>query len=299
MELVIYTPTEDQFIKEISFNAEEIKAELAQRLEKYNGLVYNEENIKEAKTDRANLNKFKDAIEGKRKEMKKMCLAPYETFEIKIKEITAMIDKPILAIDSQVKGFEQIKKEEKLNGIKLFYADRVGDLKQLVLFDRIYNPKWLNATYKESVIEKEIIDLLTKVESDLQVIAELQSEYELQIKDTYLKNFDLTAALKEKSRLEEQAAKMAEYKRIQAERQAQAIKERQEVEAAREIIPQRDQETTPVVVQAPHEELPPIEAKDIEEQVYRMDFRVWGTKGQLLMIRQYLKDNGIKYGKVE
>ena len=188
MELVIYTPTEDQFIKEISFNAEEIKAELAQRLEKYNGLVYNEENIKEAKTDRANLNKFKDAIEGKRKEMKKMCLAPYETFEIKIKEITAMIDKPILAIDSQVKGFEQIKKEEKLNGIKLFYADRVGDLKQLVLFDRIYNPKWLNATYKESVIEKEIIDLLTKVESDLQVIAELQSaEYELQIKDTYLK----------------------------------------------------------------------------------------------------------------
>ena len=76
MELVIYTPTEDQFIKEISFNAEEIKAELAQRLEKYNGLVYNEANIKDAKADRANLNKFKNAIEDKRKEMKKNVPGP-------------------------------------------------------------------------------------------------------------------------------------------------------------------------------------------------------------------------------
>jgi len=49
MELIIYQPTDDQFITDIKFNDEEIKKELAIRLEKYNGLVYSEENIKEPK----------------------------------------------------------------------------------------------------------------------------------------------------------------------------------------------------------------------------------------------------------
>ena len=62
MELVIYTPQEGDFIREISFNHEEIMQELAVRLEKYNGLVYSERNIKDAKADRATLNKFKEAI---------------------------------------------------------------------------------------------------------------------------------------------------------------------------------------------------------------------------------------------
>lgn len=302
MELVIYHPTEEQFIKEISFNADEIKTELAQRLEKYNGLVYSEENIKEAKVDRATLNKFKTAIEDKRKEMKKACLAPYESFEVKIKEITGMIDKPILAIDTQVKNFEQIKQEEKLVGIKTFYADRVGDLAKLVPFDKIYNPKWMNITYKGSEIEKEITDLFVKVESDLAVINELHSEYELQIKDTYLKNFDLTEALQEKKRQEEQAEKLAEHKRIQAEKLAEQKRQQQEkeqaaklkTEQAEEIKPEPKQPAQEVEYAAPTE---PIKTAEVEK-VYVMDFRVWGTREQLLALKQFLGDNNYKYGKV-
>jgi hypothetical protein len=290
MELVIYNPTEEQFIKEISFNADEIKTELAQRLEKYNGLVYSEENIKEAKADRATLNKFKTAIEDKRKEMKKMCLAPYEKFEIQIKEITAMVDKPILAIDSQVKAFEQIKQDEKLEGIKIYYADKIGDLAKLVPFEKIYNPKWMNVTYKGSEIEKEITDLFVKVESDLKVITELQSEYELQIKDTYLKNFDLTAALQEKKRLEEQAAKMAEYQRLQKEREAAASSEPKQTEEAK--LQQK-------VIPAEEASFPKQEPVEPEVQLFKMDFRVWASREQLTALKQFLVDNGIKYGKVE
>jgi len=291
MELIIYQPTDDQFITDIKFNDEEIKKELAIRLEKYNGLVYSEENIKEAKTDRASLNKFKDAIETRRKEIKKQCLKPYEDFESKIKDIVAMIDKPILAIDSQVKAYEQIKKDEKLEGIKTFYADRVGELADLVPFDRIFNQKWLNATYKGADIEKEIMDLFCKVESDLQVINELKSKYELQIKDTYLKNFDLTAALQEKKRLEEQAAKIAEHKRLQQEK-AQRAKE------------QREKEQPPLTVSAsaPKQEpikLEPAQTPKQEEKVYMVDFRVWATVEQLKSLRQFFVTNGVKYGKPE
>lgn len=289
MELKIYSPAEGTFLQEISFNFIELKAELEASLKKYEGLVYSDKNIREAKADRANLNKFKDALEARRKEIKKQVLTPYESFEAQVKDLVAMVDKPILAIDAQVKNYEQIIKDEKLEGIKSFYADRVGGLESLVSFDRINNPRWLNVTYKEADIHKEIIDLFIKVESDLQVIAELQSEYDLQIKDTYLKNFELTAALQEKKRLEEQAAKMAEYKRIQAEKQAQAKKDKQEREAPR--IQEKEQA-------APKPPSPPQPEPEQAEKTYQMDFRVWGTKEQIIGIRQYLQDSGIKYGNV-
>lgn len=296
MELKIYSPTEEQFIKDIQFNHEEIQKELAIRLEKYNGLVYSEENIKEAKTDRAALNKFKDAIENKRKEIKKQCLAPYEEFEKKIKDIVAMIDKPILAIDTQIKGYEQTKKDEKLEGIKAFYADRVGGLADLVPFDRVFNQKWLNATYKGSDIEKEITELFAKVESDLQVIGELQTEYEPQLKDFYLKNYDLTATLQEKKRLEEQAEKLAKYNRQQEEKRQQALKQAEENKLhvtststpAPAVEPKKEDEKAASDI-APE---PP------KQQEFFMDFRVWGTREQLLTLKEFLVSNGYRYGKV-
>lgn len=285
MELKISNPT-DVALSPVEFNFDELKTELAQGLKKYENLVYSDSNIAEAKKDRANLNKLKTAIEDRRKEMKKYYLAPYEAFEVKIKEITTMIDKPILAIDAQVKNFEQIKQDEKLDGIKTFYADHVGDLTKLVPFDKIYNPKWMNVTYKGADIEKEITDLFIKVESDLKVIGELQTEYELQIKDVYLKAFDLTAALQEKKRLEERAAEIEEHKRIQQEKEQQAKASVAPTQEARRQPDQPPQESKP---SAPESE---------EPKQYVMDFRVWGTREQLLALKQYLMDNNYKYGKV-
>lgn len=283
MELIIYTPKEGEFIKEISFNHNEIKAELELRLGKYKGLVYTEDSIKEAKTDRATLNKFKDTIETRRKEIKKQCLKPYDEFEARIKEIVAMIDKPILAIDGQVKAFEQAKKDEKMASIKRFYNENIGGLADLISFDRIYNPRWMNATYKEATIQEEMTSLFNQVDSDLGVIAELKSEYELQIKDTYLKSFDLSAALQEKTRLEERAAKLAEYKRQQEEKRRQ--QEQQAIAPEPEPMPVPTQEPTTI----------PVEPKP---KLIQVDFRVYATSEQLQALGQFMRANGIKYGKV-
>lgn len=290
MELVIYNPTEEQLLQsyEIMFNNEDLKKELATRLVKYQGLVYSEANIKEAKADRATLNKFKEAIENKRKEIKKACLQPYESFETKIKEIVAMIDQPIQAIDAQVKNYEQVKRDEKQQAIKQFYTDKVADLADLVPFDRVFNQKWLNATYKEADIHKEITDLFIKVEDDLKVIGDLNSEYEAQGKDAYLKTFDLTVALQEMKRLEEQAAKLAEYNRQQAEKKRQAAEAKSQPEA---IKPQPSPETKVV-------NKPEMSIKPNPEQVQIIDFRVEATQDQLNALKQFLLTNGIKYGRV-
>ena len=107
MELKIYNPTEDGFIKSIEWNHEEIKKEIAEKVEYYKNLVYTDNQIKEAKADRAALNKFVKALEDKRKEVKKQCLAPYEDFEANMKEIIAVVNEPIALIDSQIKDHEK------------------------------------------------------------------------------------------------------------------------------------------------------------------------------------------------
>jgi hypothetical protein len=297
MELVIYQPTEEQFFQSIEFNHEEIKKELAVRLEKYNGLVYSDDSIKEAKADRATLNKFKEAIENKRKEIKKQCLKPYEDFETKIKDIVAMIDKPILAIDGQVKAYEKIKKDEKLQAIETFYLDKVMDLKDIVPFDRVFNQKWLNTTYKETDIHKEINDLFLRVESDLAVLGELESEYEAQLKDFYLKNYDLTATLQENKRLKEQAEKLAEYNRQQEEKKRIAKEQAEKAKAEREVNrPQPAAETKVVTPEKPAMEM--IRPPKQEAALIIIDFRVTATAEQLNELKQFLNSNGIKYGRV-
>ena len=276
MELKI---TQQEALKPIEFNFDELKQKLTERVKFYNSLTYTEDEIRTAKSDRATLNKFKEAIENRRKEIKKAHMKPYEDFEKKIKEIVAMIDEPIQAIDGQVKAFEDKVKAEKRSEIESFYGQEIGDLKDLLSLEKLWNEKWLNATYSIKAIQEEIKGNIAKVENDLEVISGLKSEYEFQIKDVYLQRLDLSVALQEKARLEDQKAKQEEYQRKLAEQKDQA---------------------EPAVFVAPNEILPTREPQEeeIEEEVEQLDFRVWVTKGQKDLLRQFLIDNNIRYGRV-
>ncbi|MFV0627009.1 MAG: DUF1351 domain-containing protein [Alphaproteobacteria bacterium] len=277
MEIIILNPTEDKgFLKSIEFNKEEIKKELSASLEKYKGLTYSENEIKDAKSDRATLNKFKAAIEEKRKEIKKKCLEPYEAFEKDIKEIVSMIDEPILAIDTQVKNFENSQKEEKKAQIHEFWDNFSGGLKELIQFETIFNEKWLNATVKIASVNDEINEFIERTEKDLKVITDLKSEFESQIKDFYLKNFDLSAALQEKNRLEEQRAKLKAYE-----------------ESKIALTPQPAVEAKTDFIQTP------IKQAEQPESLQQIDFRVWVSEKQKQDLKEFLTKNNIKYGSVK
>lgn len=71
MELKIYNPQADGFLKAIDWNFEELKEEITKKSSDYLNLVYSDDQIKDAKQDRANLRKLVTALEDKRKEIKK------------------------------------------------------------------------------------------------------------------------------------------------------------------------------------------------------------------------------------
>jgi len=273
LELKIISPSADGFIKAIEFNNDELKKELSLRLEKYKGIAYNEEEIKLAKSDRATLNKLKDAIENRRKEIKAQCLRPYEEFEIKIKEILALIDEPVKEIDKQVKAFENSQKEEKKEIITGVYDETIGDLKDILPLEKIWSSKWLNKTYRLPVITEEIIKTVERVRTDLKNIEDLKSEFEIQIKDRYLETLLISEALALKTRLEEQKKKLEELKR-----QKEARLKQQDVAT---------QIQTEIMKQEPQ-----------ESELELLEFRLWVTQEQKLFLRNYILTNKIKAGKV-
>lgn len=271
MELKI---TEIQEIKPVSFNYDELKETITRSLSHYQNAVYTEETVKEAKQDRATLNKLYKAINDKKIEIKKQCLKPYEDFEIKIKEILALIDKPVMLIDMQIKGFEETQKFDKAKKIEQLFNDIISNsankLGDIFTLGHIFEDKWLNATIKLKDIEAEIQASVDRLTADFAVIEGLGSEFEIQLKDLYLRTRDLTKVMQEKSRLEEQKVKLEAVK-------VPAIKLRI-VSANLEV--ERATET------------------EEDEPETEIEFKVWVTAKQLTALKEFLVNNNIKYGKV-
>jgi hypothetical protein len=242
--------------------------ELKNSLAKYEGVRYGEEQIKEAKVDRASLNKFREAMEERRKEIKAWWMKPYLKFENDVKEVLELIDKPILEIDVQIKKYEEGKKEQKKKEIETAYGLHIEPYENLVPLEKIFNERWLNAGYKIGEIEREIKGIRERFEKDIEVIVSLKTEFEGQIKDKYIETLDLAVALGEKERLEEQKKKLEEVEGLR--------KPRTLTEGAIEL-------------QSPIKR---------EEKIYEISFRVRGTEKQLNGLKTFLVGKGIEYEKI-
>ena len=160
----------------IETNAEELKTWLREKLTHYNALVVTPESIAAAKDDKAALNKLRAALEERRKEVKKQCMAPYEDFERKYKELLALIDEPICKIDTQIKALDEQEQKQKYDRLREYFANCEASMDTGVKidFDSILNPKWRNKTAKESALQQEIYDTVCRIIADVE---ELRSYY--------------------------------------------------------------------------------------------------------------------------
>lgn len=266
------TPAIEQVIPpQISFNFEEIKSELAGKLQVYQNMVVTESGIKEAKADRANLNKFKAALVDSRKAVKAQWNQPLCDFEGKMKELERMVDEPIGAIDRQVKAYDEAKKQDKRQQIERFFEGAVGDLEEVLPLSKIWNDRWLNATYPMKDIEKEIIERIRKTHSDIGIIVAMQLPCCDQMLSTYLDTLDMSRAMEEKHKYE----------------QAQKAKAQVPDSPAAQPVAK-------AVVNTPQEA-----AREAAPELRVLDFRVWVTAEQMQALKAFLVQNHIRYGRVE
>lgn len=225
MEFRLINPTEDGFLRRIQWNKEELETAVRAKIASYENVVYTEENIKAAKSDRAELNKLIKAIEDRRKQVKKIINEPYAIFESELKEILALINEPVGLIDQQVKAFEEKQKEEKKAAIKATYDENIGDLADVLPFEKIFDIRYLNQTFKLATAQEEVKGKIDTVKTDLETIDSLDSKYKLNAKDVYIKTLDLSRALAENKRLADLEEKLEAEKKRKEEEEAERIRQ--------------------------------------------------------------------------
>lgn len=192
----------------IEFNFEELKAELIDRAAMYETVVYDDAHIKEAKADRASLNKLKKAINDERIRRKKEYLKPFEEFEAKVAEIVQIIDRPCAIIDKQVKEYEDGLRQRKLESVVSLWEDGVEHPHWMTL-RQFWSEKWLNASVTMKSIEAEMREKVEQAEKDMAVLLELP-EYSFEAQEEYKRTLNLQAAIEEGKRLADIQKRKAE-----------------------------------------------------------------------------------------
>lgn len=280
MEFVMSTDLNTALPKVIGFNFEELKAELTARLDYYNSLVVTEDTIKEGKAERAKLSKLREAVEAKRKEVKREYMAPYTDFESKVNELVAIIDAPIAAIDGQLKAFDDLRREDKRAEIRKAYETIVpAEIQAIVPLERIFDPKWLNATMKIKAVEEELTTMVQQTEDDLQVLDMVEPEFAAAVRARYMETLNIGAALRYKQTL------------VAA---AEAAKRRAEAMAAPAAAPAHEPEPVQEAPAAPAE--PEFVEEPVTLYLLRLEFRL--TKDQANGLKRFLEENNIDYMKI-
>lgn len=297
MQMIIQSPTDGQQMPAVVWNYDEVKAGVAASLAQYRDRAYTPDSIRGAKADRATLNKLKAAIAAKRQEMKAQYLHPYEEFERQCKEIETMIGEVSVAIDAQIKAYEAEEAAKKKESIEVYFGECVGSLAPYVTLDSIWNARWLNKTYSMALIQEEIDRNLEIIGTSLQTIrSNCGEDVDACIEEYIAKRYDLNAAMAKHQKLE--AVRAAEQARRIAELKAK-------LNADAPHAPTPAAETPPAprddVQPAPAEPAPqatPEPAIRDEPPLVTMDYRVVCTRPQLLALGAYMKQHGIRYGRV-
>lgn len=332
LSLVIKNPNEGEFLKHIEWNKEQFMERVASVTEQYEGLTYTDEQIKDAKSDRAGLNAMKKEISDRRIQVKKAVMEPYTQFEKEVAEVVALIEKPIAMIDAQIKEYDERVKGEKKQALKEYFEEIAADLERVLTFDRVFDQRYLNATVSLNKAKTDIKDKVERVNTDLNTLNSLEAEYRMFARDVYVKTLDMSKAMAEISRLQE--LKKQEEERIRKEEEAKAAKAAAEEKAAESVpepveVVQKSEKTaqnTAGITQkeevAPHEnekvesgektvltggmsiDTPDTTAgakKVAEEDTkqYKASFTVYGTKAEIMDLKQFMIEHKIKFGKVE
>lgn len=332
LSLVINQPDNGVFLQKIGWNKEQITNVVENFISQYTGLVYTEDQMREAKKDRAILNAMKTNISNRRIQVKKELMAPYEVFEAEVKEVVAKIDEPIAMIDKQLTAYEEKLKEDKKSELVEYFKETVGELESVLTFDMIFNVKWLNKTASIKSCKDEISQEITKTETDIKFMDTMIPEkYRGYAKDFYFRNKrSMTAVLSEVGRMKEVDRKKEEEEKRQKEEREEAerlrkaqeeaanaererIKKLQEEDETEKIINQTNESATDMMEEKLSEEKDSEENNNIQSQsqntsnesiredkkIYKSSFTIRGTKAQILAVKDFMIANNIEFGKVE
>lgn len=209
-------------------NASDLLPAIQEGLKAYDYVV-DENNYKQAKTDRASLNNLVKVVSDKRKQVENDVFAQW----LQDKKDIMQVEKTIKAASDKLgDGINQVDKEEKelkRNQIKELWESMTNNKYP---FELVFEERYLNKSVKPKEIEESLNNKFLKAEEQLSFIEaslpedELQAEQVIQL---FCKTLDLSKATERINEIKEAKAKLQEKVNAQIEQSKQAQMERENV----------------------------------------------------------------------
>ena len=220
----------------IEDNLDLVELSIREKVQEYAAVVVTEDSVKDGKRFLADIRKEKKALDDERKAIKTQWMAPYDAFEKRAKQIIALYDEPVKIINDQLAEFEEQRKAMKRQEIEAAYDFVKGDLADWLPLDRIYNPKWENATYSAKKVREDMELIFDQMKVSISTIKSMKSEFEADALRVLKETGSLQSAIAEINELQKQKERFMEQARQEAERERQekerAEKEQEEKAAA-------------------------------------------------------------------
>lgn len=196
------------------------------------------------------------------------------------------------AIDSQIKAFDEIEKQNKYK--ELEEAFTVLNAPEWIKISDVLNPKWENKTLKLDNLKTEMSDGVKKLAEDFEKLSEMygESPVYLPVLNRFKQTKDFSQAAVYAVQLEQ------EYKREQ-ERKAEEERKRAEAEATKQAESIQNAQEEPkaennAIMPAAEQECYSVNPEHTEP-TYKGRFEVRCTKSQLIALRDYMKSEGIEF----
>lgn len=262
-------------LPQIVSNLAQIEAWAIQQTEEdRTAVLLTDEDFDNARERCAQLNKIIKLIEDKRKEVKKAYNQPYDVFEKATKRVTAVLSEARENKWSQITKAEDEKKAVKQTKLRALWEQiNSKTLGNYRTFEQVFNPKWLNKGVKIETALEEMEEIFKSQCADVSAIVSLNSEFQVSLIEYYKDGHSISEVI-------------AYNNRLNAQKQAEIEREK-EIRANTQPIEQKANLTQN---NEPDEEM---------QEIRRVEFWVEGTPEKIKALGQYIRENGLRYGKIQ
>lgn len=228
----------------------------------YSTIVFNEEEVKTAKNEKAEVNKFKKKVSDLRKQVIAKYNEPIKMFEQTAKETEAILSNVYDGINVQIAEYEDKTKKEKEDKLRDYFKELCSNSNiDFLTFENANVNVTLSASEKS--LKEALKSFVEKVTDDL-ILIDTQN-YKEEIFVEYKKTLNVSRSIQEVTE------RHLELESMKAEQQS-LITDKEMLEKVEEKL----------------------SAPSVEDMtVYEMKFTVHGTKQQLKDLKEYLMKEGL------
>lgn len=205
-------------------NASDLLPAIQEKLKAYDYIV-DENNYKQAKSDRTALNNLVKIVSDKRKQVENEAFSQWLQDKKDIMQVEKTIKAASDKLGDGINDIDKAERELKKNQIKELWLNMTNDKYP---FDLVFEERYLNKTVKNEEIEESLNNKFLKAEEQLSFIEASLPENELQAEQViqlFCKTLDLSKATERINEIKEAKAKLQAKvdAQIEQSKQAQAL----------------------------------------------------------------------------